>query len=145
MFRAKPWSVWKSVLGTTHEPGRAETTGCQKVKASEQVSANSGQWQPGQSGNAGGRRKEKPYRDMLLKVLREEQDFDPKEPRTKLEAVVRAHVEKARAGDGTLIQAAADRLDGKVPQALIGSDDPDDAPLTIQHIELVAVPPEGGK
>jgi uncharacterized protein DUF5681 len=99
---------------------------------------------PGQSGNPGGRRKEKPYRDALRKVLAEDQGFDPQgQPLTKLEGVVRAHVAKAHGGDVSAIQSIADRLDGKVPQALIGSDDPDDAPLTIQHIELIAVAPEG--
>jgi hypothetical protein len=108
------------------------------------VSANSGQWQPGQSGNAGGRRKEKPYRDALRKVVAElATDPDPAHPKTKLEAIVRTDVRLAIGGDGPAIARVADRLDGKVPQALIGSDDPDDAPLTIQHIELVAVPPEG--
>lgn len=107
---------------------------------------NAGQFQPGQSGNPGGRRKEKPYRDALRKVLAElTTDTDPPEPKTKLEAVARQHVAAALDRDVRAIDGIADRLDGKVPQALIGSDDPDDAPLTIQHIELVAVPPEGGK
>jgi hypothetical protein len=98
---------------------------------------------PGQSGNPGGRRKEKPYRDALRLVLAEQpSDTDPPKPKTKLEAVVRAHVQKARDGDYPSIQGIADRLDGKVPQALIGSDDPDDTPVQFQLVQLVPVDPK---
>lgn len=79
---------------------------------------------------------------MLLKVLREDLTFDPREPKTKLEGVVRAHVAKAHSGDFPSIQGIADRLDGKVPQALIGGDE-DDAPVSVQMIQLVAVQPKG--
>jgi hypothetical protein len=91
-------------------------------------------FQPGQSGNPGGRStKEKPYRDMLRKVLAEELAFDPKEPKTKLEGVVRAHVAKAMTGDSPSLQHIADRLDGKVVQA-IANDDESDAPFVIKVI-----------
>lgn len=82
-------------------------------------------FQPGQSGNPGGRRKDKPYRDALRKVLAEELGFDPASARTKLEAVVRAHFTEAIGGDVTAMNAIADRLDGKVPQAVVGDNDED--------------------
>jgi hypothetical protein len=91
-------------------------------------------FQPGQSGNPGGRRKEKPYRDALRKVLAElVTDEDPKEPRTKLEAVARKHVAEALEGEMTAIHGIADRLDGKPAQA-IGADEDSGAPFVIQVI-----------
>jgi hypothetical protein len=100
-------------------------------------------FEPGVSGNPGGRRKERPFRDALRKVLAElADDKPPTKPKTKLEVVARAHVEKAIAGDVPAIKEIADRLDGKVPQALIGSDDPDDAPVQVALVELVAVKPD---
>jgi hypothetical protein len=91
-------------------------------------------FQPGQSGNPGGRRKEKPYRDALRKVLAEfVTDEDPKEPRTKLEAVARRHVAEALAGEMTAINGIADRLDGKPAQA-IANDDETDGPFVIKVI-----------
>lgn len=81
---------------------------------------------PGVSGNPGGRRAEKPYRDALRKILAElVTDADPKEPRTKLEAVARSHVAAALDRDVRAIEGIADRLDGKVPQALVGDDEAD--------------------
>lgn len=89
-------------------------------------------FQPGQSGNPGGRRKEKPYRDALRKVLAEQLgSIDPDEPKTKLEGVIRAHVAKALAGDVTAIQHIAERMDGKVPQAVVGDDEED--PINVVH------------
>lgn len=87
-------------------------------------------FQPGQSGNPGGRRKEKPYRDALRKVLLEiEDDPHPEQPKTRLEAVVRAHVIAAVDGDVSAINGIADRLDGKVPQALVGDDE--ESPINV--------------
>jgi hypothetical protein len=84
-------------------------------------------FQPGQSGNPGGRRKEKPYRDALRKALAELAADEAPSPRTNLEAVIRAHVERAKGGDVQAIAHIADRLDGKVPQAIVG--DEDEAPV----------------
>lgn len=86
-------------------------------------------FQPGVSGNPGGRRKERPYRDALRKVLAEESDAAELQPKTKLEAVVRAHVTRAMAGDASSIVHIADRLDGKVPQAIVGDDD--ESPINV--------------
>lgn len=101
-------------------------------------------FEPGVSGNPGGRsRKEKPFRDALRKVLAElAEDPNPAKPKTKLEAIARAHVVKALAGDTPSTIHIAERLDGKVPQALIGSDDPDDPPIAVGLVEIVAVKPD---
>lgn len=92
-------------------------------------------FQPGQSGNPGGRRKEKPYRDALRKVLAEEAGFEPakSETRTKLEAVARKHVAEALAGEMSAVKEIAERLDGKVPQA-IANDDESGEPFVIRVI-----------
>jgi hypothetical protein len=101
-------------------------------------------FKPGQSGNPGGRRKEKPYRDALRKVLAEEFSFGPRGvTHTKLEAIVREHVNKALAGDVAAIREIIDRMDGKVPQGVIGGEE-DDAPISVALVELRAVYPKRG-
>src|SRR5262245_43757219 len=80
-------------------------------------------WKQGQSGNPGGRPKEKPFRDAL-----------------RMEAHALARAEKADHPDGSLranaqllllkgdvaaIREIADRLDGRVPQAIVGDDESD--------------------
>lgn len=56
---------------------------------------------------------------------------------TKLRDVADALVKEAIAGNVVAIKEIADRLDGKVAQALIGGDD-DDPPVKITRIEIVA-------
>jgi hypothetical protein len=92
-------------------------------------------FEPGVSGNPGGRRKERPFRDALRKVLAElATDEAPAKPKTKLEVVARAHVEKAIAGDVPAIKEIADRLDGKVPQA-VTNDDGSGEPFVIKIVK----------
>lgn len=57
---------------------------------------------------------------------------------TKLRAVADALVEKARAGDVNAIKELADRLDGKVPQGIVGDDSEDPIRVAVSRIELVA-------
>lgn len=71
---------------------------------------------------AGGRPpKEKSFANMLNIAIKEAHD----EGRDKLRAVADALVAKAIAGDVPAMKEIADRLDGKVPQALVGDDDAD--------------------
>lgn len=56
---------------------------------------------------------------------------------TRLRAVADALVTKAMSGDVPAIKEIADRIDGKVPQALVG-DSEFDPIQTITRIELVA-------
>jgi hypothetical protein len=49
--------------------------------------------------------------------------------------------DKALDGDVAAMREIADRLDGKVPQGLIGGDDEDPAIKTYNKIELVGVRP----
>lgn len=114
-------------------------------------------FEPGKSGNPGGRAKAKPYKDMLnLILLREHGDLPPVH-KNNLEAVVSQHVRKALEGDMQAINGIADRLDGKPPQAVVGDADAD--PIAMVHqIQRIIVdtnspnqdspdiqaPPEGG-
>jgi hypothetical protein len=79
-------------------------------------------FQPGQSGNPNGRPKSKPFADALKAALKAAGD-DSK----TLEAVALALVTKANTGDVAAIKEIADRLDGKVAQAIIGGEEDDPA------------------
>lgn len=82
--------------------------------------------------------KEKSFAAMLNIAIKEATD-DP--DKTKLRAVADALVDKAMAGDVQAIKEVADRLDGKVPQAVVGDDDAD--PISLVHrIERVIVDPQ---
>lgn len=72
-------------------------------------------FQPGQSGNPGGRPKEKAFR-MALKAEIEAH------PNT-LPEIARKLIGKCRKGDLAAIREFADRIDGRVPQAIVGDDD----------------------
>lgn len=79
--------------------------------------------------------KEKSFANMLNIAIKEAIEGSDK---TKLRAVADALVEKAMAGDVQAIKEVADRLDGKVPQAVVGDDDLD--PINLVHrIERVIV------
>lgn len=71
---------------------------------------------------AGGRPpKEKSFANMLNIAIKEAHD----EGRDKLRAVADALVAKAVSGDIPAIKEIADRIDGKVPQAVVGDDESD--------------------
>lgn len=75
-------------------------------------------WQKGQSGNPAGRKQEKLYRDALRMELAAAGD-NMKAARE----IAKVHIARAKAGDMQAIKEFADRIDGKVPQGLIGDDD----------------------
>ena len=82
-------------------------------------------FQPGESGNPGGRQKTRPMRDAIEMELREEVE-DPRNKALKirkLRLVARALVNAACDGDIAAAREINDRVDGKVPQALTGIDD----------------------
>ena len=72
--------------------------------------------------------KEKSFANMLNIAIKEAIEGSDK---TKLRAVADALVEKAMQGDVQAIKEVADRLDGKVPQAIVGDDDHD--PISHTH------------
>jgi phage-related tail protein len=75
-------------------------------------------WTKGTSGNPGGRTKEKPFRDALRMQIAAAGD-DHK----ALRAVAQALLNKAAAGDVSAIHLLADRLDGRLPQSVGGSEE----------------------
>lgn len=79
-------------------------------------------FQPGQSGNPAGRPKSKPFREAIQRALEEAGD-----DKVSLQAVATALVGKAMMGDVQAIKELADRLDGKVAQAVIGGEEDDPA------------------
>ena len=90
-------------------------------------------FQPGQSGNPGGRQKDRPFRDALrMELAAAERDDDPVIVRPKsIRAIARALIVKAAGGSEAAIAQIADRLDGKVPQAVVGDDEHD--PINVKH------------
>jgi hypothetical protein len=87
------------------------------------------------AGNANsGRRQEKPFRDALRMEL-----AALGEDHKALRQVARRLIENASAGDMQAIRELADRVDGKVPQALIGGDDEDNPVRVVGKIELVPI------
>jgi hypothetical protein len=78
--------------------------------------------------------KEKSFAAMLNIAIKEAIEGSDK---TKLRAVADALVDKAMSGDVQAIKEVADRIDGKVPQAVVGDAEYD--PIQIGRIELVGV------
>jgi hypothetical protein len=78
------------------------------------------------AGNANsGRRQEKPFRDALRMEL-----AAVGEDQKALRAVARKLIEAATEGKMDAIKELGDRIDGKVPQAVVGGDE-DDNPINI--------------
>ena len=99
-------------------------------------------FQVGQSGNPGGRPKQaKQFRDALLRQL-DKADGDTK----KLDSVARRLVENAVGGETAAIREIADRIDGKVPQAVVGDDEHDPIRMVnrIERVIVKAADPDSG-
>lgn len=80
--------------------------------------------------------KEKSFANMLNIAIKEATESGG----TKLRAVADALIDKAMGGDVQAIKEVADRLDGKVPQAVIGDEGSD--PISLVHrIERIIVDP----
>ena len=83
--------------------------------------------------NSGRRNTEKPFRDALrMQILAAGDDHKA------LRSVAQALLDKAMEGDMQAIKELADRMDGKVPQAVVG-DDEHDAINLVHRIERVIV------
>jgi phage I-like protein len=87
-----------------------------------------GKWQPGQSGNPNGRPKSKPFKDALQRLL-------AKADGQELENIAAALMAKASIGDVAAIKEVADRMDGKVPQAVIGDNEHDPISVIITGVK----------
>lgn len=79
--------------------------------------------------------KEKSFANMLRIAINEATE----DGGTNLRAVADALVTKAKTGDVQAIKEIADRLDGKVPQGVIGGDD-DDPPIVTKVIREIVRP-----
>lgn len=81
------------------------------------------------AGNANsGRKQERPFRDALRIEL-----AAAGEDNKALRAIARALISKASEGDMQAIKEFADRIDGKVPQAVIGDEE---NPLVFSEIVI---------
>jgi hypothetical protein len=83
---------------------------------------------------------DKPFRDALRLAVKRPADAEFR-GKTKLDKLANALVDEAVKGDVPAIKEIGDRLDGKVPQALVGGDE-DSQPVRVQWIELRAVAPK---
>ena len=79
-----------------------------------------GRWKPGQSGNPAGGRKHKAYREALERNLAL---LGQGNPDVTLNKIAVAHLTRCMEGDMGSIKEFADRMDGKVPQAIGGTDE----------------------
>lgn len=94
-------------------------------------------FEKGQSGNPGGRPKEKAFADAVRVAVNREAD----DGRKKLMLLADKLVDFALAGEGWAMQQIGDRLDGKPAQAIIGGDEDDPAVSLLHRIERVIVRP----
>lgn len=92
-------------------------------------------FQPGQSGNPTGARP-KQFKQMLTAAINEADGNT-----TKLRRIVDRLVLNALEGDMTAIKEVAERIDGKVPQAVTGADD---GPIQHEVIKRLIVDPRSG-
>lgn len=75
-----------------------------------------GKWRPGQSGNPGGRPKTKKFREELERQLALANDQGYKE-------IAAALIAKSKNGDVAAQKEIMDRIDGKVPTPIGGSEE----------------------
>lgn len=94
-------------------------------------------WEEGKSGNPEGRpRHVKPWKEAILRAIKRREEADP-HALDKLADKLIAGVDQ---GDIAAIKEFGDRLDGKVPQAIIGGDE-GDAPVRVETIRRIIVKP----
>ena len=87
-------------------------------------------FEPGKSGNPGGRPKTRPFRDALAM---EAASAEKGETCIALPGSLRWNARKLlEQGEVASIREIADRLDGKVPQAVVGDDESD--PISLVHV-----------
>ena len=96
-------------------------------------------FQPGQSGNPGGRVAVKPWQDALKTAMARKADGDYRLTLTK---VAESVVDAALAGDRDAWKEIGDRMDGKPAQAIIGGDEQDNPLRVFARIERVITDPK---
>lgn len=93
-------------------------------------------FQPGQSGNPGGRSKREKF--ITQQLIAELNEIDPQTEAKRLRKVVKALISKAEEGDVTAAREIFDRVEGKVPTVLAGDED---NPIRYEKIERLIVHP----
>ena len=88
-------------------------------------------FQPGQSGNPGGRPKERPVRNALKAIIEGDAKAIAKIP-ADLAAIARTLIAKAKDGDMPAWKEFADRYEERVPQAIVGDDE--HAPVRVADV-----------
>ena len=78
----------------------------------------------------------KMWRDALRVAVLRPVDGEEK-PKTKLDELIASLILEAKDGDVTALKEVGDRLDGKVPQGIIGGGEDDPPIKTVTRIELV--------
>ena len=91
-------------------------------------------FEPGKSGNPGGRTREKPFTDALRMALSEEHATTGTK---KLRVLAEKLVNEAIDGNVQAMKEVADRMEGKAPQALQIGGDSDNPVLHAVKIEHV--------
>ena len=82
---------------------------------------------PGQSGNPGGRPKRaKIWREAIERAIKRREQADPQ----ALEKLADKLLAQVEAGDVAAMKEFADRVDGKVPQGIVGGDE-DHGPIQL--------------
>lgn len=95
-------------------------------------------FEPGQSGNPGGRRKAKPFLDALRLEAKACENGEPCEAKP---GSLRWNARKLlEAGEVGTIKEVADRFDGKVAQAIVGDDDEDPINVVTKIVREIVRP-----
>lgn len=94
---------------------------------------------PGVSGNPSGRPKKKDWTDAIRKAVQEVQEDDPLK-RQRLHLLAEALVLKAQAGDVNALKEIGDRIEGKVPQAVVGDDEADPIKVVTKIVREIVRP-----
>ena len=92
-----------------------------------------------QMANPRGQQRDKPFRDALRMEL-----AAAGEDQRALRSIARRLIAKAEEGDLIAVKEIADRMDGKVPQALIGDDNEDPVSVRLETIQRIIVDPNSG-
>lgn len=80
----------------------------------------------------------KPFRDALRVAAKREIDDDAK-GKTKLDKIAAMLIEVALSGDVSAAKEVGDRLDGRVPQAVVGGGEEDNAIKVLHEIRRTIV------
>lgn len=84
-------------------------------------------------GNTNGAKQKRMLADCLKRELTQRPD--------DVLAIANKLIESAKAGEAWAMALIHERVDGKLPQPVVGSDDPDDSPVRHSHtVEWVGAP-----